>query len=131
MNKKLKIFLIIIALIIVSGFAVYNYVMHGGERNLATEQTAFSVSSGAITAEFTSNLDASNKKYLEKPIAILGKVTAVNDMQVTIDNSIICELKTADATVQKDQKVTVKGRVVGYDDLMSELKLDQCFIIKN
>jgi hypothetical protein len=73
----------------------------------------------------------SNKKYLEKAIAITGLVTAVNDTVVTLDNTIICNLKSPDSSIKKDQAVTVKGRVVGFDDLMGELKLDQCFIIKN
>jgi hypothetical protein len=50
---------------------------------------------------------------------------------VTLDNTIICNLKSPDSSIKKDQAVTVKGRVVGFDDLMGELKLDQCFIIKN
>ena len=44
-----------------------------------------------------------------------------------IDNSIICNLKELDPSITKDQVITLKGRVVGYDDLMGELKLDQCF----
>ena len=27
--------------------------------------------------------------------------------------------------------VTIKGRCIGYDDLLEELKMDQCIIIKN
>jgi hypothetical protein len=36
-----------------------------------------------------------------------------------------------DSSIKKDQPVTVKGRVVGYDDLMAEIKLDQCSILNN
>jgi hypothetical protein len=35
-------------------------------------------------------------------------------------------MNEVDTTIKKNQKVTLKGRVVGYDDLMGEIKLDQC-----
>jgi hypothetical protein len=129
--KKLKIIGLSLLLVALVGFTAFNYVMHGGARNLASEDTAFTVTSKNISTEFNANLEMSNKKYLEKAIAITGLVTAVNDTVVTLDNTIICNLKSPDSSIKKDQAVTVKGRVVGFDDLMGELKLDQCFIIKN
>jgi len=109
------------------GASSYYYVMHGGERNLSSEETAFTVSSKNITQEFATNIEMSNKKYLEKAIAIKGIVTKITGKEIIIDNTIVCNLKELDATIQKDQAITLKGRVVGYDDLMGELKLDQCF----
>ena len=127
MNKKYKIIGFSIVAIVILAIAGYYYVMHGGTRNVSNEETAFTISSKNISDEFATNVDASNKKYLDKAIAITGNVTAVNWKEVILDNSIICNLKEVDATIQKDQKVTLKGRVVGYDDLMGEIKLDQCF----
>jgi CTP-dependent riboflavin kinase len=126
MNKKFKIILFSIVVIGIVGFTGFNYVMHGGARNLSNEDAAFTVTSKTITAEFASNVDVANKKYLEKAIIIKGTVTKITDKEITIDNSIICNLKDVDTTIQKDQAITLKGRVVGYDDLMGELKLDQC-----
>jgi len=131
MKKKPLIVVLSLLVIVLIGFIGYNYVMHGGERDLSKEETNFTVSSKNISDEFTANIDASNKKYLEKAVAISGTITAVSATEVTVDHSIICSLKNADAKIKKDQAVTVKGRVVGYDDLMGELKLDQCFVIKN
>ncbi len=114
-------------LIGITAFTGYNYVMYGGARNLTTENTAFTVSSKSIANEFATNIDLSNKKYLEKAIAIKGTITKITGTEVIIDDSIICNLKNFDSTIKKNQVVTLKGRVVGYDDLMGELKLDQCF----
>lgn len=112
-------------------FGTYNYIMHGGARNLTTEKTDFSVTSAFITSEFLGDIEAANKKYLENAVAITGKVTALNGKEVILDGNVICSFKNQDLSIKKEQIVTVKGRVVGYDDLMGELKLDQCFIIKN
>lgn len=126
--KKFKIILISILILGITGFGIYNYVMHGGARDLSSEKADYTVSSKKIMAEFSLNISASNKKYLEKAVAVSGIITDCNPNQVIIDNTIICSLKTPITTLKKEQQVTLKGRVVGYDDLMGELKLDQCFV---
>jgi flagellar motor component MotA len=131
MSKKVKIILGLLGLFLIVGFVSYNYIMKGGARDLTTEETLFTTSGTSLLAEFTSNTDTANAKYLEKAIAVFGTITSISATDITIDNSIVCTLKTADTSLQKNQKVTAKGRVVGFDDLMGELKLDQCFIIKN
>jgi hypothetical protein len=130
MRKTPKIIIFILTLV-VFGIAGYYYVMYGGARDLSSEKTAFTVSSSSIISEFTTNLVSSNKKYLEKPIAISGIITAIEGAQVTIDKSIICTLKNPQKSITSNQQIIIKGRVVGYDDLMEELKLDQCSIINN
>lgn len=127
MSKKVKIIIVSIVLVGITILTGFNYVMHGGARNLSTEETDFTVSSQSISTEFAANIEASNKKYLEKAVAIKGTVTKITGKEVIIDNSIICNLKELDSSIKEYQIITLKGRVVGYDDLMGELKLDQCF----
>lgn len=131
MNKKIKIILFALIAIVLIGSFAYNYVMHGGARNLTTEKTNFTVASSSITSEFITNVEAANKKYLEKAVAIKGTITASNGNEIILDENIICNLKDPDLSIRNGEIVTVKGRIVGYDDLMGELKLDQCFVIKN
>ena len=126
MNKKLKILLLFIVVMFLAFISIRYYLYNGGKRNIQSEETAFTVSSKAITNEFISNLDASNKKYLEKPVAISGTVTFVNENEVIIDEVVNCNFLTVDSSIKKNQKIVVKGRVIGYDDLLGELKLDQC-----
>ena len=130
MSKKVKIIGILLLAVLLVGFFVFNCVFHGGARDLATEDAVFTVTSKDITAEFTANVPAATKKYSDKAIAISGMVTAITDSIVTIDNTIICNFKTPDTTIKNEQNVTIKGRLVGFDDLMGELKLDQCSINK-
>ena len=130
MSKKVKLIGVLFVIALIIGFSVFNYVFHGGARDLATEDTAFSVTSKTITDEFAENVAAATKKYSDKAIAITGIVTAVSDSIVTIDNTIICNFNTPDTNIKNDQAITVKGRLVGFDDLMGELKLDQCSINK-
>ena len=126
MNKKIKIILFSIVALGIAAFGGFYYIMHGGARNLLNEDAAYTVSSKTITTEFSSNVDLANKKYLEKAIVIKGTVTKITGKEIIIDNTIICNLKELDSSIQKNQVITLKGRVVGYDDLMGEIKLDQC-----
>ncbi|MCX6171373.1 MAG: hypothetical protein NT048_00865 [Flavobacterium sp.] len=128
MNKKLKILLLFIVVIAVGFISMRLYINYGGKRDIQSEETAFTVSSKAIVDEFISNADASNKKYLEKPVAISGTVTSVNGKEVIVDDIVNCNFSTLDSSIKKDQKVVVKGRVIGYDDLMGSVNMDQCSI---
>ncbi|WP_310558995.1 OB-fold protein [Flavobacterium sp.] len=130
MNKKIKIVLTIIILLTLVLIVGYKYAMNKGARNIDEEETSFSTTSKDINSEFSENIDLANKKYLEKAIEISGIVTSVKNHDVIIDNTTICSLKSIDASIKVDQNVIMKGRVVGFDDLMGELKLDQCFIKK-
>ena len=129
MGKKFKIVAILLVVLIIGLFS-YNYVMTGGARDLTTEEPEFMVTSNDISAEFTANVAVATKKYSDKAIAITGIITAISGKGVILGHSIICNMQEVDPTIQKNQKVTLKGRVVGYDDLMGEIKLDQCLVIK-
>lgn len=129
-KRRLKIIGTIIVLVIVSFFSVRYYIYNAGKRDIQSEETAFTVPSNTIVTEFTSNTTTANKKYLEKPIAVSGIITSVNDKEVILDNSVNCNFLTASNSLKKDQKVTIKGRVVGFDDLLGEVRLDQCNLSK-
>jgi hypothetical protein len=130
MNKKTKMVILSIAAIGLLSMASYKYAMTSGARDLTSEKTEYEVTAKKITDEFSNNIKASNAKYLEKAITITGNVTATSNNEVIIDNNVICELKNLEANIAKNQNITIKGRVVGFDDLMGEIKLDQCFVIK-
>ena len=130
MSKKTKIIAFLLVIVLVASFT-WLYVFYGGARDLATEESEFTLSSKVITGEFASDVAKATLKYSDKAIVISGKVTAVSDSTVTIDNTIICNFKIPDTNIKNEQSISVKGRLVGFDDLMGELKLDQCSVNKN
>lgn len=118
-------------LILVVGISTTSYFyLSVGKRDLSTEESCFKINANAISTEFVSDLELSNKKYLEKPIEISGTITQLNDSVVTLDKIVLCYFNELHSTLKINSQTTIKGRVVGYDDLMGELKLDKCFIIK-
>ena len=111
---------------------LYWYVMNAGGRNIETEKADFNVTTLAFSKEFTSNNALATKKYLNKAIAISGTITDINVKEnlVVLDETSICQFLKIDNNLQKGTKITIKGRFTGFDDLMGELKLDQCVILK-
>ncbi len=103
--------------------------MTGGARDLEKETSDFSVSAIAIFGEFTTNSETATTKYLNKAVEITGKVTNVTQNVITLDHKVSCQLQVSEKVVVNSQ-VKIKGRVTGYDDLLEELKLDQCLIVK-
>lgn len=128
--RKIKKWIIIVILCVIGGYFSYKYIMTTGERNLGTEKSAFIVSSSIIYDEFARNSELATTKYLNKAIEITGKVSAFENSLVTLDGKIFCQLKSKEK-LDLNTSIVIKGRVTGYDDLLQELRLDQCIIIKD
>ena len=135
MTKRIKKIGIVIAVLVVTGYFAFpivkDYMVNNlGKRDVKSEEAAFTVKTKDIVAEYTKNEAEANKKYINKPVAVSGVVTSVNGKEVILDEIGICNFLVADASVKVGQTITVKGRVVGYDDLMESINLDQCSINK-
>ena len=104
----------------------YNYIMHEGARDLSQETADYTITAKEIVAEFTTNTALANKKYLEKAVVVEGIVTNKIENEIILDNGVVCIMKDKNNTIRINETITLKGRVVGYDDLMQEIKLDQC-----
>jgi hypothetical protein len=126
MKKSIKIVLVVLLMCIIAFFGARYYAYHFGQRDLQSEETKFTVTSSEIVNEFVTNVAVANQKYLEKPIVVTGKVTTVSGNNVLLDQSINCTFEKADLSIKENQTLNVKGRVIGFDDLLGELKMDMC-----
>ena len=124
MKKKIIFFILLLAVSI----SLYNYV-YQDHRNIETESPEFKSTPEDIVNEFKLDALVSEKKYLNKTIELTGIVTEINNTDLTLNNTIFCQF-TENQTVTQNSEVKVKGRCIGYDDLLEQLKLDQCSIIK-
>ncbi len=124
MKKKI----IVLLVFIVAAILAYNYVFQS-HRNIETEKAEFTVTSIEIINEFSIDPIKSEKKYLNKTIEITGKITEQSEKVVSLDNMVFCQFTNHINTVLKNNtQIKVKGRFIGFDDLVEEIKLDQCII---
>jgi hypothetical protein len=120
---------IVLIILIVIGIIAYNYI-YQDHRDIESETAVFVLNSTDLVNEFTINPSASEKKYLNKTIEVFGTITELNDQDLTLDNNIFCQFNSK-IEVDTSKKVSIKGRFIGYDELLDQIKIDQCSIITN
>ncbi|GAA3598554.1 hypothetical protein Q4Q39_19915 [Flavivirga amylovorans] len=119
--------IILILLVIVCAVAyLYIYKDH---RNIETEIPVFVVTANSIGSEFSNASLKSEKKYLNKTIIVSGVVSEINQNNLTINDKIFCQFNNVISfPIKIGSEIKIKGRVIGYDDLLEQIKLDQCII---
>lgn len=126
----LKKIIISLLLIIVVAFVGYKY-MYKSHRDIATESVSYSETPAAVYEAFQKNDSLANVKYLDKTIEIYGKITNIDlkNKIITVDEKLVARCTNSiPATLKLQNPVTLKGRLVGYDDLLEEIQMDQCTI---
>ncbi len=129
MKKKLLILISIIAVVAIGAY----FYAYQGHRDIKTESADFTVTISDLQKEFTENDSLANRKYADKTIQISGKITAIDvpNKGIVIDEKLF---GTFDAKIPNDlsvgKQVKVKGRFLGYDELLEEFKIDQISIVE-
>jgi hypothetical protein len=128
---KKKLLVVVPVLIAVGLFAGYKFI-YKEHRDISTEEAEFTLTVPTLQNEFTQSDSLANAKYADKTIVVTGKVTAADAASntITIDGKLSATLKDKITGDQLQKPVKIKGRFVGYDDLLEELKMDQVTIIK-
>ncbi len=124
LKKNKKLFLV--SILVLVGLYTYSYVFQETETTEEIE-VVFTGSSENLISKINEGTT-----YTSKAVVINGNISTINDEGIVIDERVFCQF-TNPNTIQKlkkNQSVKVKGIIIGYDDLLNELKLNQC-IIKN
>lgn len=130
MNKVTKRILLSVGILALLGFLGYQYTLTAGSRNLESETVAFELMSKTWKQEFISDPVAATKKYINKAVEVTGIVAAVDQKVLTLEDGVSCQF-TIVGSVKKGDKIKIKGRVTGYDDLLEEVRMDQCLLPTN
>lgn len=126
MKRKLIVLLVLILLAV----AGYKYI-YQDHRDIQKEQPVYVISSNFLANEFSQNSIEAEKKYLNKTIEINGVITEINITDITLNNSVFCQfVNTINNTLKTNDNIIIKGRFIGYDDLLEQVKLDQCNVIQ-
>lgn len=124
--KKNKVIAIVVSLLTIS-FFVYQYTFRPNEsiEDISPEYSGTSIDFIRLA---TTNFDSWNTKVVH----LTGEITALDKNGFTLNNKLFCQFKNEDdsSDVKANQTITIKGRVIGYDDLLEELKLNECIQLK-
>lgn len=125
MKKKNSILLLIVLALVA---LIYFYVQKP-HRNISSEKIEFNLSSDAILNEFLSNEPLALSRFLDKTIVIYGTLTEINKNFLTLDDNIYCKFDGNIPDIPLNSSLKIKGRCIGFDMLLEQIKLDQCSIL--
>ncbi len=124
-SKKSKYGLGALVVVILLATLGYQYVMRPAKS--IEEKKAEYVGSAT---ELLKEVNKDTQVWQDKVVSIFGRVTNLDDKGFMLSSTIFCQLK--DSSIVRELKlgdsVSIKGRIIGYDDLLEEVKLDQCII---
>lgn len=125
MKKKLLLSAVVLLALLFVGYR-YLYKSH---RDIASETPEFSLTTVHLLSEFSKNAAAANLCYANKTVLVSGKITSVDaaSHSLVLDGKLSATLldPAAARALSAGSQITLKGRLVGYDDLLEELKMDQ------
>jgi len=129
LKKKLLLSILLIAAL---ATALYFY-LYKEHRNIATETADFSITVSNLQNEFTANDSLAYRKYQDKTIQITGKLTSIDaqNKAIVIDDKLFATfLEVMPNNLSEGKQVKIKGRFLGYDDLVEEFKMDQTAVVE-
>jgi len=120
---------ILLAVLAVISILTYNYI-YQNHRDINKEKAEYNLTSIEILNKFSIDPVNSETKYLNKTIQVIGKISDQSENTITLDHIVFCQF-TSNINIQLEDnsQIKIKGRFIGYDDLLEQIKLDQCNII--
>jgi len=108
-------------------FVGYKYTYHG-HRDISDEKEVFNDTALVLKQYFHENIDESSDKYLNKTIVVSGVISEIESNAIMIDDNVYCVFDKDIDEFSIGKQVKVKGRCLGYDELLEVVKIDQSII---
>lgn len=128
--KKKIIIGISLSLTIASFVYYYAYKPH---RDISSENADYVVTIDGLEKEFTSNEKLAYTKYQNKIIELTATITSVEKASngIVLDEKVFATFKDSLPTnIIVGEKVKIKARFLGYDELLGEFKIDQSTVVR-
>ena len=127
-KKKVVILVAIVIVIALAGF-VYDYTFNSKHRNIANEEATVTLSAKELFANFQNNESLATANYLDNVIEINGNVTHIETDELVLNDQIQVGFNAGAMPKVKEGPIIIKGRCVGYDELLEMVKIDQATVI--
>lgn len=133
-KKKYPIILKFLFLLFIIGLIIIYVIYNKPHKDFNKSPIETTIESIDLISFYQDNPDDSNTRFLDKIILVIGTITYIEKNIIILDNSIVCKLDPSQIIndqININTEVSVKGRCIGYDDLLEEVRIDHCFIIKS
>jgi len=124
-NKTYIILVVFISIIAILSLVFYK-IFYTAHRDIASEKSQISIIASELQLNYAKDYALANKNYADKVIETKGNITAIEEKTVVLDNMVQVDfLDTILLDFKLGESLTIKGRCVGYDDLLEIVKIDQ------
>ena len=117
-----------LGLLVVLGAFGYMY-LNPSHRNIQEEEVKLTLTAKALAKRF--QIAAAQNELVDQVVQVEGRVTALDERSMTIDRKVEVDFtKKLPTDLALEAVVTIKGRCVGYDDLLALVKIDQANLVE-
>jgi len=121
-----KIFRSLLPIIILGAIIYYSKSL---ETNYITKEPVLVTDAKDIIWRFQVD---SAKDLLFQVVEVNGKVTGMDSLLLILDHKLICAPEpNTELNPPIGKKITIKGRCIGYDDLLDEVRMDHVIWLKD
>lgn len=119
--------IVILVLLGIGLWSAYQYVF---KKPLTTDEITAAYQGSA--EEFTKLIQNDFEQWNNKIVQITGTTTNIEEAGILLNESIYCQFDKKELlkNCKENETITLKGRVIGFDELLEEIKLNQCIIIQ-
>ena len=112
-------------------FAVYEYSRPASDRTM--ESSAVTLSAHELHSGFLGGDSLQSAQWLNQIVEVTGEVQSAEGTTVMLVPGVVCRFEESPDRSQclEGSEVTLKGRVLGFDDLFNEVRMDFCLVVLN
>ena len=124
-ESKKKLAIILLILIFIIGI-FYFFTYQKKHTDWVHIQPQISLSVQELLQNFQ---NGEGNDLINKVVQISGTITALDDSLYILDKAVVCKPAVdIESNITEKEFVIVKGRCVGYDDLLMEVRLDHVVV---
>ena len=126
MKKAIPVLLASLVVGFVLGYSMYNKP----HRDYATEEVAKSWSSTELVEWHTSHPESEHVQWQDQVMQVSGNVTSVSDRGIVLSPGVVVTWEEGQQPASAPESaVTIQGRLVGFDDLFGEVRIDHARLV--
>lgn len=128
---KVKV-LISVAILAIIAFVGYQQLFQG-HRDVATAKVDYNMTAQDLAKAFSAGEEKATLTYLNKIIEVRGEVLSASPSSIELVSGVSIALSqplSKEESTQLSKTVqSIRGRCIGYDSLLEEIRIDQAFIV--
>lgn len=129
MKKSRVIATMLLSIILAAGIFVY-YQFNKPHRDFSAEEAAYTLSARDLMKSYQQDPSLSDSLYVDQLVAVSGEISEIKENALLLSPGIYLSLDSTQSVeaLSVGQQVSLVGRVLSYDPLFEEVKMDNARI---